>query len=169
MKLLLVTGSRALADTDAARAWALSVLRPAVEACQGRAGYLVVGDAPGPDTWAKELAEARGVAGRQYALNGWLSMWASNTWVSKPWHTPAGSGWRQHGPKWPLFRNATMVRWFAERCREADTVAHVVALVAPWSKTRGTEHTGRLVERAGIAVEWHACPAELGSGAGARP
>ncbi len=70
-----------------------------------------------------------------------------------PYGYPPGCEWAARA----LARNAAMVADVARRGN-----ARCVALLAPWSRTRGTQHTMRLAREHGIAVEVLACPAEHG-------
>ena len=54
-RVLLVTGARSLATRPGAEAWARALI---AEALAG-ADLLIVGDAPGPDAWAWEIAESQ--------------------------------------------------------------------------------------------------------------
>ena len=61
--ILVVTGSRALADSGSAERWAFDLLHAAV----AHADTLVTGDARGPDAWALTCART---AGRRWAVYG---------------------------------------------------------------------------------------------------
>lgn len=50
-RVLLVTGSRSLADRPGAEAWARGLIHAALTGTD----LLIVGDAPGPDAWAVEI------------------------------------------------------------------------------------------------------------------
>ena len=73
-RYLLVSGSRSLADSPAATAWARAQIREAIDAMRGDdtdaypacwyGAHVITGDAPGPDTWALEAVLATpGLAG----------------------------------------------------------------------------------------------------------
>ena len=64
--ILVVTGSRALADLPSAERWALALLHEAVDL----AGTVVTGDARGPDAWALTVARGTGRRWASYALDG---------------------------------------------------------------------------------------------------
>jgi len=155
-RLLLVTGSRALADTAEAEEWAKRQLRDfAAHAWWGKRPTIVVaGDAAGPDTHAIDYARLLRIDYAQWCLDGWID----GTRVH-PWWTERNS--RPPARQWPLERNARMVASVAERAAEGDSV-RVLALTAPWAKTHGTEHTVARAREAGLVIEARACPAELG-------
>ena len=57
-RVLLITGARSLADDPAAEAWARGLIAAALVGVD----LLLVGDAPGPDAWAREIARNLGRA-----------------------------------------------------------------------------------------------------------
>ena len=146
-RVLLVTGSRSLADHPGAEAWARGLIRAAL----ADVDLLIVGDAPGPDAWARSEAKftplvhvyfARGdAAGRVLRF----APFDSQTAV-----------WAHDGNTHPLRRNAVMVR----ACVEGGADVRCLALLDGTKRdvpgrraTRGTEHTAGLAERAGITVQ----------------
>ena len=156
MSALLVTGSRALTDTPAAREWARAALRAQRTPSLSR---VVAGDARGPDEWAHG----------PWSIGAWMDRWCLNGdvrvglgsewWTERRWLPADAPRPSSHG-EWAaraLARNAAMVADVARRGN-----ARCVALLAPWSRTRGTQHTMRLAREHGIAVEVLACPAEHG-------
>lgn len=160
--VLLVTGSRALADTPGARAWAHGVLDEALISVD----LLVAGGAAGPDTWARELAERVRplVAWREYRLDGGV-------------HTPRGLVARWDAAvlpsdrdelasptRRPLRRNRAMVEAVA-RAAAAGHRVRVVAVRAPWARTAGTAYTARLAREAGLRVVECVCPVQFGPAA----
>jgi hypothetical protein len=162
MPLLLVTGSRALADTPASEAWARAVLEPAIGAVI-LTGWLVVGDAPGPDTWAWDSACGwHEGAWAIYGLDG--TVVTPKLGGLSRWHADAVAGRAQHGARWPLERNRAMVAAVAKAHRGGRVAARCLALVAPWATTAGTQFTARLAREAGLAVETLTCDAALGPG-----
>lgn len=158
-RVLLVTGARSLADDPAAEAWARGILRHALVGVD----LLIVGDDPGPDAWAWDLATGVVRAKRRYHARGdhagkVLARCAPDdpfaaTWAEWSWAPPGTS---TH----PLNRNAAMVLDAAYR---PGTPASVLALldgrkprvVQPGEKrpTRGTEHTVGLARAAGLTVD----------------
>lgn len=156
MKILLVTGSRALNDTAAARAWAMDLLCVRI----GRLPYANAsvwtgGCARSPDTWAEQLARKRGLMRVTFSLDGWIYRDGKRTDLWSPAETEPAVHDRK---TWPLVRNAAMI----ERLVGGGNQATVLALRAPWACTHGTEHTVELARRAGIVVEEQMCPAEHG-------
>lgn len=159
-RVLLVTGARSLADDPAAEAWARGLI---AEALRG-VDLLIVGDAPGPDAWAWELATGvvdirhrywtrREHAGSIEARDAQGNLMAWWTWGS-----------RRTGP---LDRNAAMVTDAAVYRDEGDTVSVLAlldgrkpAVVKPGEErpTRGTEHTARLARDAGLTVDAQTWP-----------
>lgn len=158
--ILLVTGSRALADTPAAERWARERIADAFE--RHNPTIVVTGDAAGPDEWA---------VGPALADDCDVYVWRCDGSVERRWATGAElqpmRRWTPTGPRkrWPLQRNAAMV---AETTDQSEGAAVVLALHAPWATTRGTAHTVGLARRAGLAVEEHTCPAEHGPRGGER-
>lgn len=164
-RILLVTGSRSLATREGAEAWARAILRDAL-AC---VDLLLVGDADGPDAWAR----AAGAAGEGhrlwwYCTKGWprglIRQWDGMHCEDVPW---APRGTSTH----PLDRNAAMVRDAARMLRDGDDV-RVLALLdglktdTPTRRaTRGTEHTVGLAERAGLTVVERVWPRDAAKGA----
>lgn len=152
--ILLVTGSRALADTRRAAAWARGEIAPrALDAHQ-----VVAGDARGPDEWAQDLAPTWA---ERWCLDGRILARLMLDWVLEArWHNDPlpRRGDREGRRQLCLARDRAMVDHYAPR---ADEVA-LLALIAPWSRTRGTEYTARHAEAAGIAVERLVCPVEYG-------
>ncbi len=157
MNLLLVTGSRALANTPAAEWWATQRILTALSRLDLGA-ELVTGDARGPDEWARRLAIHLRVPTLVFNLWGKVE--------------DSGEGWRwtqqqrppfaaPEGKRWPLVRNAAMVDYVRGRAAGGARV-HVLALAAPWADTRGTGHTAGLARGAGLVVETHECPRALG-------
>jgi hypothetical protein len=150
--VLVITGSRALALRPEAAAWAKAEIATAFARLRSL-GRLYVGDATGPDAWAWELALERfgrervfpgalkfALDGRVYDMGGDAYAWATQ---------PR----RDFDPKrWPLYRNEHLIA-AAARCASAMEEVRVLGFVAPWAKTRGTDHTLALAARAGLAVE----------------
>lgn len=156
MTILLVTGSRALADTPRAEQWARERLEQSIQS----AAVIVCGDARGVDQLAFSIARAVRLETHLYCLDGLVRVIDSvgaHTWQ---WHLDPDRGRQWHGPtRWPLERNRAMVESVVKR---ESGEKRCLALIAPWSRTHGTGHTARLAERAGIAVERVVCPVEYG-------
>jgi hypothetical protein len=139
LRILVVTGARVLDVDDRPRRWARMRIAQAVTT--GPVDLVVHGDAVGPDRWAEDLASFLLLPRVVFPLV------APGRPVSR-----SGSRARAtrdadrytYDARDPLARNATMVRWAADRAAEGHQV-EVLALTAPWSNTRGTRHT---VERA---------------------
>lgn len=73
MTALLVTGSRSLARIPGADEWAAKLIAGALDAIgAGRSANvgLVTGDAPGPDTWALDVAYRFSLMRERWQLNG---------------------------------------------------------------------------------------------------
>jgi hypothetical protein len=158
-RVIVVTGSRSLADSPAAEAWARGVLR---EHLAREPAWLFVGDARGPDDWAAEIAQSLGLPRARWKLDG-LVVFArpsgSGGW--KHWARAEDAAARRGDRRWPLERNRALIDAAAKAAADAWSV-RVLGLVDERSRTRGTDHTLRLAERAGLSVERAVCPAGLG-------
>ena len=161
-EVLLVTGSRALADTAAALRWPRAAILRAVADCMERTDRVrvVVGDAAGGDEEAEALASSLnvrypGVTFSVFRLSGLVvhEDRPNERWTGEE----APSRGSAESRRWPLKRNAAMVARVARMPR-----ASVLALKAPWSKTDGTGHTAGLAAAAGLVVVRLECPSELG-------
>ncbi len=177
-RLLLVTGSRALDDTDEARAWGMVVVARAVaglghddQGSEVRSKYqtaaaglgagpgprvVLTGGCPrGPDRYATIVAAGEGLGVRvvEYRLDGrrWElapgtplgRLAAPGAWSSRPWR----DGPATH----PHERNRALVA-AAGRALAAGWSVQVLAVLAPWSPTRGAYVTAELAEAAGLLV-----------------
>ena len=154
-RVLLVTGSRSLADHPGAEAWARGLIHAALIGVD----LLIVGDAPGPDAWAAEIASSHDKRVRRYDTHGvhagWIVEAQRDLWCPVArWATRA-----MEGHRYPLHRNAEMVRDVVGLAMTTQWSASVLALLdgtkrdAPGRRaTRGTEHTAGLAERAGLCV-----------------
>jgi len=144
-RLVLVTGSRALAGNDAAYAWL-------VDRMAARTPCLVVtGDARGPDSWAAAWTRTYRAGLRRYDLTARITGGA-----------PSGARWTKAEPPpddagralwaaWCLHRDRVMVQHVARR---ADRYAvTVLALTSRASDTKGTAFTVGRAKAAGLAVE----------------
>ena len=142
--LLLVSGSRSLAADPRAEAWAREILSAAVYDLP-KGSVVVCGDAPGPDTWAEEIAWDLSYHCVVYQLDG-----------RRRHGMAAGGRWTTEAPtrdrRWPLTRNAAMVREVASRA-DRYAATRCLALVDTTSRTQGTRHTVTQAQRAGIACD----------------
>lgn len=158
-RVLLVTGSRVLADTLAARAatrsrvaWAIANFTPAL---------LVHGAAVGADELAEAEAKDLGLdllafpaeAGRPMPTGELASAALSDAEQERAWTYPMRK---------PLARNATMVEFCAHLRDVLHAKVAVLALHAPWSLTGGTAHTVELATAARFRVKPWKCPAAFG-------
>lgn len=148
--LAVVIGSRSLASRGIeAEAWA----RHLIHCISDHADVIVSGDAPGPDAWARERVvelHTERLRGRFYGLDGMVrDAWGTplGRWERAERVPPPGHPERR---RWPLTRNAAIVRAVALRVRRDGVRAEVYALVDPASPTRGTHHTLTLARRAGL-------------------
>lgn len=169
---LLVTGSRALADTHNARWWAVrEILRALADLPLG--ATVLHGGARGPDVWGSEIATTLGCAVLEFSASGdaWCRSHEAVTQYGHLGRRGFSNGWSwladppPRGPKgsreWYLARDRAMVQWVSQREGERCCLA----LVAPWSTTGGTAYTARHARLAGIVVTEHVCPRDLGPGA----
>jgi hypothetical protein len=138
--VLLVTGSRALADLREGERWARGILRSIIDAAalRHREVMVLAGGASGPDRWATQEC-SRWV---EYLPDGRRrsSFEPERRWSAEPVH--------------PHRRNEAMVRAVV-RARDAGWAVQVIALRAQWSRTDGTGHCARCARRAGLVVEVH--------------
>lgn len=166
VEVLLVTGSRRLADTPAALRWARAAILRAVADCLERTDVLrvVVGDAEGADSEAEDIARALNVAfpGVTYSVFRLDGTVLHGDRENERWtDLPRPEKGTPEAPRWPLKRNAAMVARVARRVRVT-----VLALKAPWSETDGTGHTARLAAEAKLPVARLTCPRALGPNGG---
>lgn len=166
--LLLVTGSRALCESHGGTwrsfEWFREELRKRIVLSAYPPDLVVNGGANGPDAVSTTLAMAvrPRIAVREFELDGWIyrsditgdELSREQRWRDADGH--AGS---------PLERNRLMVA-HCVRAREDGWQVHVLALIAPWAKTHGTDHTIGLAKRAGLEVTRMECPKEFAGRAG---
>ena len=128
--------------------WALDLLRAEVL----RAAVVVTGDARGPDSWALTVARTAERRWASYALDGLVRRGHG---APVPW-TPDAPPERRDGralwAAWCLHRDRAVVR-DAARAHAAGRSVRVLALVAPWSPTHGTEYTVARAQAAGLEVD----------------
>lgn len=168
-RLLVVTGSRSLDATLAAKTWALRELAARIFA--GDVDVVVHGACRhSPDDWADHLA---------HSLPSWGTIAHVIRWPLPSSrvvdHCAEGAGpykivkghfvrLRDHDRypyTTPLERNAAMIRWAADQ-RDAGHVVRVLGLRTPWATTGGTAATLRHAQRAGLDVVELVCPPECG-------
>ena len=145
-RVLLVTGSRSLARIPGAEAWARGLIREALRGCD----LLIVGDAEGPDAWARALATANETRTRCYHVHGLHRGWITDSDIADP-----VARWDEgvtRGRRYPLARNAAMVA-DAAGFFDAGATVSVLALVDTASRTQGTLHTVGLARDAGLTVD----------------
>lgn len=155
MSILLVTGSRSLAQSTAAMRWACGVID---ERLLARSVTLVVfGDANGPDQWAWRCvlrhnlkADAERIAWACFTLDGAINGTCHH--LARAWADADAQANCGDAKRWPLVRNEHMVKHVAELANFLYPRAECLALIDPQSRTHGTEHTATLAERAGITV-----------------
>ena len=146
-QIVIVTGSRTLADDPRTIAWARGILARELAS----ATLVVAGDARGPDAWAHEIARGfvASIDCERWCVNGarlGRVAGADATWRKlSPWGTPETT---TDPRKRPLARNAAMVAYYTRAAR-------MVALIDPASRTQGTQHTVGLARAAGIDVTEH--------------
>ena len=146
-QVVIVTGSRALADSPEATRWAREILVRELS----EAATVIAGDARGPDEWAHEIALA-GRAGWQvrWQLDGRVMARLLFEWQEESrWHNDPmprrgdREGWRQIC----LARNVAMIA----SC-EGRAGTRIVGLIDAASKTRGTQHTLSIARSGGFNV-----------------
>jgi len=143
-QVVIVAGSRTLADDPRAVAWARGILARELAS----ATLVVAGDARGPDVWAYEIA--RGMVApidcECWRTIGSRHGWTGGRWRTlSPWATPETT---TDPHRRPLVRNAAMVQYYTRAAR-------MVALIDPAFRTQGTQHTVTLARAAGIDVTEH--------------
>lgn len=150
--ILLVTGSRALCHSWASLEWAQQQL---YRACH-TADLVVTGDARGAD----HEALIRAPIAHVWRLNGRVDRVVAHGSFTAlpPWCTDPLPTTRAEWSRRALARNRAMVAWVA--AQPGDRAC--LALVAPWSRTRGTRYTVGLARAAGILVDGRTCPSEYG-------
>lgn len=151
---LLVTGSRSLAKSRAAEAWAERILSSAVLELP-RDSVVIHGGANGPDSWAHTIALYRPdsqVTVAVYRPNG--SGMVVPVAAPGRIRRPMDFRWNPGDPG-PLARNAHMVEVVLSDVSQWGYAPRVLALVDADSRTRGTDHTVRLARAAGIPVDRH--------------
>jgi hypothetical protein len=155
--LLLCSLSRALHDTEAALDWLWDTLQWRIQ--EIAPDMLINGGAEQGDRDATKIAHALGIGCYEYRTDGWIYVPDRVGMLCR-----MSRWWDAGGSVYPLERNRFMV----SRCvqaRESGWNVRVLGLVAPWSKTHGTEHTLAQARHAGFGeqeVSRVECPAEYG-------
>lgn len=158
-RVLVVTGSRALADTFGARAaaharvaWAMARLGPSL---------LIHGAAVGADELAEAAALALGVDSLAFPAATGFPVARGEVAQGALFDATEERDWTWAAGK-PLSRNAAMIAFAAHLRDGLGAKVAVLALVAPWSKTGGTHDTMDRATVAGLRVRPWTCPAEFG-------
>ncbi len=162
-RVLLITGARSLATRPGAEAWARGLIAEAL-----RGVYVAqMGDADGPDKWAREEAAALGVTVRCHVTRGAsagcvvlhkngraevLHRWTKTA-------PPSSDATRAEWAAWLKLRNREMVEESVFLGEHVGLPVDGLALLdglkvdAPGQRaTRGTEHTVGLARAAGLTV-----------------
>ena len=148
MSILLVTGSRSLAKIEGAREWVLTILSAQVDHTSDGT-QIVMGDATGPDSWARI-----GYTSRVYeAQSGRIVSYRPNvTEIIGSWSLRVAMFSELTAHQKPLYRNREMV---ADVAALKYGPAKVLAFIDPASKTQGTQHTIVLARKVGLTVTEH--------------
>jgi hypothetical protein len=156
MRILVVTGSRAL-DADArSRFWAKSAITESF--VNHLPGLVVHGGARGPDTWAEEFAAWLGLP------RVWFGVGGAGLAVLR---LPNGHARKivdaeryAYASRDPLARNDAMIRWAADQAARGHAVK-VVGLLAPWTNSGGTAYTLVAARNHDLSVRTFEAPAEV--------
>jgi len=156
--LLLCSLSRALCDTSAARDWMFSTLLKHIK--EIAPDRIINGGAERGDRQCTTLAHALGIECLEHRTDGWAWAFDATGMLRRTerWWDPIGS---VH----PLERNRFLVRQCVQ-ARDSDWNVRMLGLVAPWSKTAGTDHTLSQARHSGFDDEHITrveCPAEYGA------
>jgi hypothetical protein len=163
--LLLVTGSRSLCETHGGTCqsfeWFREELRKRIVLSEHPPNLVLNGRADGPDAVSTTLAMAvrPRIAVREFRLCGWIYRSDSTGDALS-----RGQRWRDaDGPAVsPLERNRVMVAHCAWARDNMRWQVRVLGLVAPWSRTHGSDHTLGLAKRAELDVTRLECPVAYG-------
>ena len=162
MNILVVSGSRALRRTPAARVWSLAQITASMN--HDRAEAVAHGGCPdSPDDWCERLALLAGLTRVCWPIEGF------------PFVAPASGRMRpvadadRYPYEGPLRRNAAMARWAGDLLRAGHDV-RALALRCDWPLREGERATQgtancreRLIEALGAErVMDLACPKEHG-------
>lgn len=145
--LLVVTGSRSIADHPGGEEWVKDHLRQVVRVMEepGSELAIITGDARGPDAWAREIAIEGGLSCFVYRLSGLVTnahgavfgVWDRYSCVDQS---------KRDTSAWPLERNKGMAHAVGVSMGRGSRMTPV-AFVDPASRTHGTVQTlGLLVK-----------------------
>lgn len=152
LRILVVTGSRALDVDDRPRRWA----RRLVAHWMTEVALVVHGGARGPDLYADSLAAYLFLPRVVFPL---VAPGRPLTRAGNRARATRDADRYAYDVRDPLTRTAAMVRWAADRAAEGHDVT-VLGLRAPWAITRGTAHTLTLAREAELHVVEHEPPEE---------
>jgi len=155
--VLLVTGSRSLANLAESDGWTRRVIERAAIRIS-LTGGIITGDARGPDAWAKRIGAGLRAA-RVYGLDGWIKRWWTQSdgtvasamigrWTKGQSPQPDDHDARR---QWCLARDRAEVDEAALQQRQGRKVL-VLGLIDPQSRTHGTEYTCHYARNAGLVV-----------------
>lgn len=158
--VLLVTGSRVLADRPEAEAWARRILRGPIRG--DTRPRVLTGDARGPDAWAVEAAGTRWTRFDKHGAIycGLLPDCREGWWTFPPTETPPRPRTRDEWRTRLLARDRAMVA-YARLCADRGASVRVLALRAPWSETHGTDYTVQHARAAGLHCDVRTFPEVL--------
>ena len=151
MHVELMTGARAVDNTEASRAWARGIVRDVLASLPPDA-QAIVGDALGAGGIVRSEVMRAGFDGEEYALDGTVRTVDPSRSVLARWAPHADVPADNRDPRWkswPLRRNEAM-RDAAVRRRIVGATVHATALVV--GEAKGTRYTCDVCERAGIVV-----------------
>lgn len=155
-RMLVVTGNRACLieydGTQASETWMYGALIEAIEETDPRPTLVINGGAKGPDVTSTVIAHRNGIEWREFRLNGFVYG-----------HSGPTSRWRDAEglAKHPFERNRALVA-AAVKARDEGWHVRVLALIAPWTKTYGAQHTAAQAAHFGLEVTRLECPREYG-------
>jgi len=136
-RIIIVTGSRAFEVCRRSRFWGRRAM--ARELSSRSPDIVAHGAAKGWDTYCDEFAEWAGIARAAFPLAGrGAPERCPELWLPNGARRPLKNADR-YAYSAPLPRNEAMMRWGADHCEAGHSVT-VVACVAPWSSSGGTQH-----------------------------
>lgn len=151
--ILVISGSRTLADDPRAERWARALISAAWDS-DPRPGAIVTGDARGPDEWARREAVTRGVPFYCYAASGEITGKDARLWGRWTNELPPAPGEvRALWAAWYLHRDRVMIQHAARRFTRDGADVRVLALVDPASRTNGTGFTIDRAKAAHLPVQ----------------
>lgn len=170
LRILVVTGSRALTRTVAARRWARFELAARIFSATDLVDVVAHGVCPeSPDVWADELAVLASCDAVKFPARSTNAPWRATPYVRRgTTHRPMTTA-MQYVYATPLERNAMMARWAGDMLAQGHNVT-AIALRCPWPlkddarKTEGAAHCrDHLIRAIGAArVVDLECPREFG-------